>query len=200
MVYLCWVFGEMGILYWVYGIFSIGLIYVNVGFVGKICKFFESKNAITTLISFIFIFFYAYLRICWCQNSSSGLFFIALDWFNVVEWWILFLKLRVNFNLFIYFFNSKTWESMWLELIYSSFWILQIALINLARRSLKNKLYSLSYISDDTSSGREKQLGVFVFLKFFGLFYSEYLVKLEFMYWTFFKFFWLAWYIWLWGL
>lgn len=180
--------------------FSIGLIYVNVGFVGKICKFFESKNAIITLISFIFIFFYAYLRICWCQNSSNGLFFIALDWFNVVEWWILFLKLRVIFNLFIYFFNSKTWESMWLELIYSSFWILLIALINLACRSLKNKLYLLSYISDDTSSGCEKQLGVFVFFKFFGLFYSEYLVKLEFMYWTFFKFFWLAWYIWLWGL
>ena len=103
MVYLFWVFGEMRILYWVYGIFSIGLIYVNVGFVGKICKFFESKNAIITLISFIFIFFYAYLHIGWCQNSSNGLFFIALDWFNVVEWWILFLKLRVNFNFYFIF-------------------------------------------------------------------------------------------------
>ena len=49
-------------------------------------------------------------------------------------------------------------------------------------RALKNKLYSLSYISDDTSSECEMQLGVFVFFKFFGLFYSEYLVKLEFMY------------------
>ena len=145
---------------------------------------------------------------------------------------------------FFYLFNLKTWESMWLELIYrsatlgcfcillvyfegtvfgassfsfniltfiyqknknkkliySSFWIFLIALINLACRALKNKLYSLSYISNNTLSGRVMQLGVFLFLKFFGLFYSEYLVKLEFMYWTFFKFLWLAWYIWLWGL
>ena len=100
---------------------------------------------------------------------------------------------------FFYLFNLKTWESMWLELMYSSFWILLIALINLGCRALKNKLYSLSYISNNTSSGRVMQLGVFLFLKFFGLFYSEYLVKLEFMYRTFFKFFWLAWYIWLWG-
>ena len=55
-------------------------------------------------------------------------------------------------------------------------------LINLGCRALKNKLYSLNYISDYTSSEREMQLGVFVFFKFFGLFYSEYLVKLEFMY------------------
>ena len=63
MVYLFWVFGEMRILYWVYGIFSIGLIFVNVGFVGKMCNFFESKNAITTLISFIFIFKF-FMLIC----------------------------------------------------------------------------------------------------------------------------------------
>ena len=43
MVYLFWVFGEMRILYWVYGIFSIGLIYVNVGFVGKICNFLKVR-------------------------------------------------------------------------------------------------------------------------------------------------------------
>ena len=63
MVYLFWVFGEMGILYWVYGVFSFGLIFVNAGFVGKMCKLFESKNAITTLISFIFIFKF-FMLIC----------------------------------------------------------------------------------------------------------------------------------------
>ena len=57
MVYLSWVYGEIGILHRVSGIFTMGLIYMNVGFVGKVCNFPETKNAITVLISFIFLSF-----------------------------------------------------------------------------------------------------------------------------------------------
>ena len=54
MLYLFWIYGDIRIEWWVSGITSMVLIYVNVGFKGKVFNFSETVNVITALISFMF--------------------------------------------------------------------------------------------------------------------------------------------------